>query len=421
MPGQATIESRDGGVLLRFPGSFMWGSGVSAHQVEGGNDNNDWWDFEQRGNIEHAQLSGRATDFWNRYPDDLRLAAELGHNAMKISIEWARVEPEPGVIDEDALAHYRDILSAMRKRGIAPFVVAHHFTSPRWLGRYKWWLGKQTPGLFARYVGILAENIGDLVDVWCPVNEPVLLASLGYGTGTWPPGKRGWINGLTAYSRLADAHNRGYSAIREVVPHATIGACVNAVAVTPHEGSKTDPLLEHPARYLANFRYLDLVRDSVDFIGLQYYSRICPWRVFDGTGRLEDGDVGEGMSDVEWPIYSQGLARVVTDASQRYNVPIMITENGIADADDSRRERFIRDHLAWLHRAMRDGADVRGYLHWATTDNFEWLHGFGPRFGLIAVDYQTLRRTVRESALAYGEICRSSELLVPSDHPSLAE
>lgn len=405
---------------MRFPEQFLWGSGISAHQTEGCNDNSDWWDFEQRGNIERGQLSGRATDFWNRYSEDLRLAQDLGHNAMKISVEWARVEPERGRFDSGVIDHYRKLLESMRKRGISPFVAAHHFTSPRWLADYGWWLGRETPRVFAEYASVLAESLGDLVDVWCPINEPVLLAGLGYGTGTWPPGKRGWPNGIAAYDRLAEAHNYGYDAIKRVLPHARVGPCVNAVAVTPHENDWTDRLLLRPARWLANFRYLDRCRESCDFIGLQYYSRICPHRVFDGTGRLEDGDLGEGESDLTWPIYSEGMHRVVVDAWERYKRPIMITENGIADADDSRRERFIRDHLAWLHRAMREGADVRGYLHWSTTDNFEWLHGFLPRFGLIEIDYSTLSRHVRDSARAYEKICRSGELVLPADHPSLA-
>ncbi|TLM77456.1 MAG: glycoside hydrolase family 1 protein, partial [Actinobacteria bacterium] len=169
------------------------------------------------------------------------------------------------------------------------------------------------------------------------------------------------------------------------------------------------------------FRFLDGIHGETDYIGLQYYSRICPRHVFDGTGNLEDADFGEGMSDLHWPIYSQGLYRVVQDNWQRYGKPIMITENGLADAADTRRARFIHDHLGWLHRSLREGVDVRGYYHWATTDNFEWKHGFWPRFGLVEVDYDTLERTVRPSARSYERICRSGEVVLPADHPSLAQ
>lgn len=421
MADTAQMELREDGATLRFPEGFMWGSGISAHQTEGGNDNNDWWDFEQRGGIERHDVSGRATDFWNRYASDIRLAADMGHDAMKISVEWARIEPEQGRFDEDAIEHYQDMLTTMRAAGIRPFVVAHHFTSPGWLADHNWWLGREVPALFADYATVLLERFGDLVDTWCTINEPALVAAYGYGTGGWPPGYRGWPAALGAYKRLGQAHNAAYVAMKRIEPSARVGICLNAGAVTPHQHSIGDRILRAPANWLGNFRAADAVRNHTDYFGLQYYSRICPVRVFDGSGQLDDPGEGEERTDLGWPIYPYGIYQVVMNTWKRYGIPIYITENGLADAADTKRAAFIRDHLAWLHRAMRDGADVRGYLHWATTDNFEWLHGFEPRFGLAAVDYQTLRRTVRSSARTYEAICRSGELLVAKDHPSMVK
>lgn len=420
MGSGALMEYRDDGAHLRFPRGFLWGSGTSAYQFEGGDYRCDWSESERRGEIRAPGRVGQATDFWNRFSEDIRLAAELGHDAMKISVEWARVEPDEGCIDQDAIAHYREMLMVMREVGIRPIVVAHHFTSPAWLESHGWWLGNDVPGIFARYAGQLVERLGDLADTWCTINEPALLAAFGYGTGKWPPFRKGWPTGLAAYARLSRAHNLAYAEMKRIAPQATVGICLNSVAVRPAPGKRLERLVRAPANWLANFRAADIVRGHTDFLGVQYYSRMSPGRIFGAVGRLDDPGEGEARTDMGWPIFPSGLYDVVRDAWKRYGTPIYVTENGLADARDTQREGFIRDHLAWLHRAMREGADVRGYLHWATTDNFEWLHGFEPRFGLIGIDYDTLERTVRPSARYYERICREGEVIVTENHPSLA-
>ncbi len=414
--------SSDGRVNLRFPRSFEWGAGTSAHQFEGDNTNSDWWAFEQTGAIARGEVSGKATDLYHRFAEDFSIARSLNLNAIKLSVEWARVEPEPGRFDEAALRHYEEVVESLASSGLEPFVVLHHFTSPLWLERYGWWEGRETALRFAAYSTVVAERLARWVRYWMPINEPLLLALQGYGLGAWPPRiKGGILKARKVSQRLVDAHRLSRDAIRSVRPDAQVGAAVNTVELVRAGDSAREKALHRLVDWVANWWFLDKTAGASDFVGVQYYSRLLATQLIRGAG-LAEGEAGlEGTTDLGWPIYSEGLYRVVREAAKRYECPIYITENGLADADDSRRAPFIVDHLAWLHRAMREGVDVRGYFHWALTDNFEWLEGFEPRFGLVAVDYTDLSRTVRPSARVYAEIAGSCTLTVDPGHPSLAE
>ena len=252
-----------------------------------------------------------------------------------------------------------------------------------------------------------------------PINEPVLVAVQGYGSGQWPPLVKGGIpRAKKVGGRMVDAHHLARAAVRSTRPDAQVGVAVNSVAVIADEDSRRARALHAFVDFMTNWWFLEKTEGDTDFIGLQYYGRVLPQQLLKGAG-LAGPPGPEGVSDLGWPLFSEGLYRMVRETAKRYETPIYITENGIADAADTRREAFIVNHLAWLHRAMREGADVRGYFHWALTDNFEWLEGFEPRFGLVGIDYETLARSVRPSAKRYAEICRTGLVEVPADHPSL--
>ncbi len=336
---------------------------------------------------------------------------------MKISVEWARIEPEPGVFAPAELAHYADVVRCARDNGISPYVTFHHFTSPAWLESLGCWESAQTPELFERFVRLVAEELAPWVDTWITINEPMLVAAAGYVFGQWPPQRRGLRRGLRVARNLVRAHRLAYDAIHDVVDVCRVGPAVNVTALKqPPEASLRDRVLDGPLDWLANYYFIDRVRDRSDFIGVQYYSRATVQQLLSGDPMA----IPKGMrklprTDMGWEIYPKGLYYTVRGMAKRCGLPIIVTENGIADAGDAKRAGFIRDHLVWLHRAMEEGADVRGYLHWALTDNFEWAEGFAPRFGLIGIDYDTLERTVRPSARFYERICRTGE--VPLDFP----
>lgn len=402
---------------MEFPEGFVWGSGISAHQVEGGNRHNDWWAFEAQGKIARGDRSGVACDHYNRYDEDFAAAADLGHTAVKISVEWSRIEKEPGVYDDAELEHYVDVVRSIRRHGMSPWVVLHHFTNPSWLGAYGWWEGAHVPRMFADYARVVVDRLRPWVDTWITINEPMLLASAGYLFGAWPPGRESWRSARTAAHNLMRAHRMAYEAVHDTGGVCKVGPAVNVTALKhPERPELRDRLLGAPLDFIANKYFVDRVRDRCDFVGVQYYSRATvqqllagdPLAVPNRARRLPKTDMG-------WEIYPKGLYYTVKSAARRWGKPIYVTENGIADAQDRDREAFIRAHLFWLNRAILEGCDVRGYFHWALMDNFEWREGFAPRFGLLEVDYDTLERKVRPSARFYESVCRENALTIGTD------
>lgn len=391
---------------LNFPKGFLWGASTSAHQTEGDNRHSDWWAFEQAARV--GECSGAACDSWNRWPADLDMAAELGLNTYRISIEWARIEPEPGRYDADALAHYVDVVHGIRARGMQCMVVLWHFTNPVWLGSGPGtWHDDDAPQAFERYARYVCGPLAPCVDWWATLNETNTYSSHGWLKGDWPPGRRhDWLGGFRVYEYLARAHRRAYAAIKEVAgPDTRVGLThVMPWAHPAHKRGMCSGPMQAYWRWLAAHHFLDKVADRIDWLGVQYYYD-SPCRAL----RLVDHDGSTPpRTDMGWRIAPEGLYHVVRDAHVRYGVPIIVTENGLADAGDAQRERFLLDHLAWLHKAIADGADVRGYLHWSMLDNYEWAEGFGPRFGLAHVDYSTFERTLRPSSGALGAIARAN-------------
>ena len=393
---------------IRFPAGFLWGASTSAYQIEGGNTHADWWAWERDGRV--AEPSARAADSWNRWSDDLDLAASLGLGIYRISIEWSRVEPEPGRFDEAAIARYAEILAGIRERGMQSMVVLWHFTNPEWLAEGgQPWHDDRSPEAFERYVRRVVPALAAHVDWWATLNEANTYVDHGWMRGDWPPGRTAdWAGAMRAYGHLARGHRRAYAAIRELAgPDARVG--LTHVMPWAHAAAGASAALTAPHRAFfhweaANF-FLGKVRDELDWLGVQYYYD-TPMNLREQVDA--DGDVPR--TDLGWRIYPEGLCGVVREAWKRYRVPILVTENGLADAADAQRGRFIIDHLAWLARAIGEGADVRGYLHWSLIDNFEWAYGFTPRFGLAKVDYATFVRTPRPSAAIYARIARENRI-----------
>jgi beta-glucosidase len=387
-------------VRIEFPKGFWWGAATSAHQVEGGNTASDWWRAEQRGTVRFP--SGRAAEQYTRYESDFDLAVELGHNAHRISIEWARIEPARGTFDADQIQHYVAVLSALKSRGLTTFLTLHHFTNPAWFADIGGWESREASALFERYVRAIVPALAEYVDVWLTINEPTTVPQQGYIAGAWPPHKRLAARAaLRVIDAQADAHKLAYRAIHSLVPNAIVGYTATFINWRPkNPRSRWQQFLARKLAELTNFRFSDRVAGEHDLIGVQYYFTLpVGWRPY-GPGAGASAET----SDLGWEIAPEGLGEVTRAAWERYGKPIVITENGLADAADSRREAFIREHLRALRGAMASGADVRGYLYWSLIDNFEWAFGYEPRFGLVAVDYATQERTVRASAWSYKRI-----------------
>jgi beta-glucosidase len=413
-----------------FPAGFLWGAATSSHQVEGDNRWNDWWQYEAAGRLPHR--SGAACEHFRRYEADFDLARSWGHNAHRLSIEWSRIEPAPGRWDAAALEHYARVIRALRERGLEPVVTLHHFTNPAWFTATGGWLQRDAARLFARYVEQVALRLGGEVRYWLTINEPTVYVLQGYMNGEWPPFQKGaWRAAIRALRNLARTHVAAWRTLRDRRPDCLVGFAHNAPAVEPCDpASLRDRLAARLRDAILNRAFFALIGAwparrggalPLDFIGINYYFRVCVrstgWGPRGLLGRVchEPHHRHQGaLSTIGWEVYPRGLEVVAERFAARYRLPLLITENGIATTDEDLRTRFLLDHLARLAAAIRGGAPVIGYLYWSLIDNYEWTEGYDARFGLAAVDFATQERTPRPCAAVLEPVCRSNRLPLPA-------
>ncbi len=388
-----------------FPKDFLWGASTSSHQVEGENDKNDWWTWERTHQPSERQ-SGHACDQWYRWPEDAELIKALGHNSHRLSLEWSRIEPTEGVFDESALIHYQTLLSTLQASGIKTVVTLHHFTNPKWMAEKGGWRSSCVVKYFVRYVERVVSVLGSQIDYLITINEPTVYAFMSYRAGLWPPQERSTFQMTRVIWNMAQAHKQAYTVTKRSFPALPIGIA--------HNVSTFDAIHKNCLREEWAASWLDFWNNSSfyrltgihthDFLGINYYFH----RRLDAAGRIwpafqDPKTTKRPVSDLGWELYPEGLGQVMRTL-KTYNKPILVTEHGLADADDSQRPEFIKKALASLSKAIQDGSPVIGYLHWSLLDNFEWADGFSPCFGLVKVDYSTQKRTPRPSAWVYKEL-----------------
>ena len=409
----------------------MWGAATSAHQVEGGNQWNDWWAWEAAGKV--PERSGRATDHFHRFKEDFRLARSLGHTAHRFSIEWSRLEPSEGKWDEVAFRHYDEVFEALAAENLEPVVTLHHFTNPQWFAEKGGWLRPDAAEIFGRYAKRVAERFGRRARFWITINEPLIYLYHGFLTGLWPPGVKSMTQARRIFSALLRGHIAAYQALHEHSqnPDCRVSIAHHVIAFAPcRPGSWLDRwavsmragfinqlivkalqsgFLFYPGIFCEKLP----ARKTLDYLGLNYYSRdFVRFEGLSPTSHLgEVCDKGhhchqvESFTDLKWEVYPRGIHQIV-DSFRWLGLPILITENGIATGDDRRREHFIEAHLGELERARKEGASIFGYFYWSLVDNFEWAEGFRPRFGIVEVDYATGERRVRPSAEILRKNCQ---------------
>ncbi len=393
---------------LRFPKGFYWGSATSSYQVEGGISNNDWAYAAREKKVPRA---GAACDHYNRFEKDFTIAKKLQQNAHRFSIEWARVEPEEGRWNFEAVEHYRTMIHALRKRQIEPFVTLWHFTLPLWLSKRGGWENKKSPDYFMRYAEFLANQYRDVVDFWITLNEPLVYVGEAYLKKRWPPQKKSLRKANRVRKNFIEAHRKSFEVMKRVSKHFKVGLAKHFVYYVPaHENSFIERRLVRRLEAF-DFDFLGKIKHHQDFIGVNYYrpvrvgfSPLTPQNFF-----IAEKPQGE-KTDMGWEILPEGIYHILKKLKS-YRRPVYILENGIADKKDTKRATFIKNHLAYVHKAIREGVNVKGYFYWSLLDNFEWTDGYRPKFGLVAVDFKTQKRTIRESAMAYAQICKNNSIL----------
>jgi len=409
-----------------FPDGFLWGTATSAHQVEGGNVNSDFWVLEHTPGAIFQEPSGDACDHYHRYPQDIALFAELGFNTYRFSIEWARIEPEKGHFSLAALEHYRRVLGACHEHGLTPIVTFHHFTSPRWLALEGGWEERGAAERFARYCERAVQHLGDLIGAGCTINEPnvpLLIRHMGFlppeaeAVFSDPPWRQGFKkslgcipeqfsafifgDALRARDTMLRAHRLAVEAIKSGPGDFPVGITLALSDMQAVEGGEAR---RDRAQAEVEEVFLEATHGD-DFVGVQTYTRtrFGP----DGTLPPEEGVELTQMGYEFWP---EALEATIRYAAAKTGLPVLVTENGVATDDDTRRIEYVRRALQGVTRCLADGLDVRGYCYWSAFDNFEWMLGYRPTFGLIAVDRQTQARTVKSSARWLGAVARANSL-----------
>ena len=398
---------------LVFPRGFYWGASTASYQVSGC-ENTQWaaWGRSQRrledltysGELRKYGLAnficGNACEHDKRFREDYKIAQFLGHNAARFGAEPANVMPAKNVFDDAWLAHYKAIVQYVKTLQITPFFNLWHWTIPVWWEEEGGWTAPDAPTYFARYVKKVVETLGEEVEHWITLNETNVFVRMSYLLGQWPPQKKDERSAALVFENLIKGHKRAYEIIKRRNPHAQVGMAQN---LTWNEMSEDSPAQREEKQDNDmdwNWSFLDRIKDHQDFVGVNHYGRT----------RI-GGNENKIISDMGWELYPEAMYHTLVETYKRYQKPIAITENGVADAQDTHREQFLLETLKWVHQAILNGVSVFGYLHWSLIDNFEWAYGFWPRFGLIEIDRENgLERKIRPSALLYGSICRKNAI-----------
>ncbi|KAI3637900.1 hypothetical protein MIR68_004549 [Amoeboaphelidium protococcarum] len=441
-PNRQRIDTTD----IHFPANFLWGASTAAHQIEGNCTNNNWWAWEKKGRIFKGHSAIYGADHWNRTAEDVRLMKDLALNSYRFSIEWSKIEPQPGKWDKEALKHYSDEIDLLLKEGITPVITLHHFTQPIWFDDLGGWENEDNLEYFYRFSEKVYEEYSDRVKIWCTFNEPTVFAMVGWLQGSFPPGKneKGQLwnqidDAVTVLCNMLKGHTEVYKRLKAIRNDSDIQIGIVHNVFNTHPYRRWNPI-DYMAAYIADLLQNDLVLaffkygklsfqfpvlgrrhylnipeapHTLDFFGLNFYSHMFYKSVIMPeisltskfpfvSVRLDDPiraeahpqDASTGiMTDMEYPIYAEGFYvalkrtwNAVCKHADRDDIPIYVTENGVADHDDSRRKLFIKRYIYAMSMAMREGVDIRGYFYWTLMDNFEWAFGYSQRFGLYEVD-----------------------------------
>ena len=405
--------------MIQFPHDFFWGAATSAHQVEGNNINNDWWEWEKRMGLKEP--SGLACRHYELYKQDFDLAKSLNHNAHRLSIEWSRIEPEEGRISQKEIEHYADVILSLKERGIEPIITLHHFTNPEWFTNLGGWLNRDAERYFLHYLQKLVDTFASSVRFWVTINEPMVYVYHSFVIGAWPPQESSFSKAKQVENNLLRAHIKAYKIIHDIykkkdLDPVYVGIASNMQAFVPCSPTLKNKLATYLRERWFNFNFLEkaIRHRSIDYIGVNYYSRnlieVEKWGLRNLTLDVCNKNHHPlKKNSMGWDIYPEGLYDILIKL-KKYKLPIFILENGICTEFDALRWDFIVEHLKSLGRAMSDGVRVLGYIYWSLIDNFEWDKGFAPRFGLIEVDYNTYKRTIRESARKFAAVCKTGRI-----------
>lgn len=403
---------------MGFSKKFLWGASVAAHQVEG-NNHNQWTVWEHKNARKLADtaekrigwypawsrvkrtatnpknyVSEGLADHFNRYEEDLAFLTDMNMNAFRFGVEWARIEPEDGVWNEAAIEHYRKYIRAIKKRGVEPVMTLFHFTLPVWFAEKGGFEKLTNVHYFVRFARKVMHELGSEVKIIITVNEPEVYATQSYATGQWPPATKNWFKALLVVNHQIIAHNQIARMIHRMKKGHLVSIAKHSLQIHPATDSFLDKLAARFLQYVNDYYILNRVVGTCDFLGVNYYQSLWVHNFM-----FRDA---HGKNDLGWPMNPADIQSVLERLHGRYKLPLLITENGVADGEDQYREMWIKETVKGMEAAMENDVPLMGYLHWSLMDNFEWAFGRWPRFGLVAVDYETGERKLRKSAVWFA-------------------
>jgi beta-glucosidase len=408
---------------LKFPKKFLWGAATSAHQVEGGT-HNQWsvWELENAKSLAaqseyhfgeldswplnaaeaknpDSYVSGKGADHYNLYEQDFDLLKKLNMNAFRFSVEWSRIEPQEGAWNIEAVEHYKQYVSELNRRGIEPIVTLFHFTLPTWFAAMGGFEKKKNVQYFVRFAEKIVKELGSSVKLIITVNEPEVYAYESYMQGYWPPNVTNKLACRRVLNNLAYAHNQVATVIHGMGRRYRVSIAKNSSYVYAGDDSLLSRKYADFLQYVKDDYFLRKVVKTCDFLGVNYYfsDRAYGYRVHNPD---------EKLSDLGWDLSPANVQHTLERLHEKYHLPIIITENGLADREDENRQWWITQTLIGMQKAIDNGVALEGYLHWSLLDNFEWDKGRWPRFGLAAVNYDTRERMLRPSALWFGKVIK---------------
>lgn len=409
---------------LKFPKNFLWGVSTSAHQIEGGNYNQwsvwelehakslaaqaeyqygdlaSWDDYEVEAKNPENYVSGKGPNHFQRYEEDFTIAEKMGLNAFRFSVEWSRIEPKEGSWDAAALAHYKQYIANLKKRGIEPIMTLFHFTVPVWFAEMGGFEKRSNCKYFVRFAEKIAEELGRNVKYIITMNEPETYASQGYLSGNWPPNVQNKRRFTTVLNNLAAMHNKTATMLHAKSTKFKVSVAKNSPYVYPGDDSMLSVRTAKMQQYFKDDYFLRRVIKKCDFLGVNYYvsDRIYGYRVHNPN---------QHVSDLGWDMQPENIQYVLERLHQKYGLPIMVTENGLADGSDTARKWWLMHTFMGMAKAQEEGVKLLGYLHRSLIDDFEWSQGYWPRFGLISVEHETGKRAPRPSAVWYAKTIRN--------------
>lgn len=404
-----------------FPPNFFWGASTASHQVEGSN-HNQWsvWELsvaKEQARTAHQRLawlpgwheikdqaenpdnyvSGKGVEHYKRYKEDFKLAKELNLNSLRFGIEWSRLEPKEGEWDEAQIEHYREYIAELRKQKIEPMLNIWHWTLPVWFAEKGGFKNRANLKYFERFVEKVGQEFCEDVTYVITLNEPNVYATFGYFTGEWPPNEKSILSTLKVYFNLVSAHKRAYRILKKARPSLMIGVAAqlaNIQAKRPH--NILDEIVTKWMRFMWNWWFLNRIKRQQDFVGFNYYFS-------DYYRFIKRENPKVPLNDLGWYMEPEGLYPILLRVWAHYRKPIIVTENGLADAGDQYREWWLEETIVAMERALSEGVDLRGYFHWSLLDNFEWAYGWWPKFGLVEVDRENgMKRTIRPSSRKFA-------------------